>query len=300
MPETIKLRIPATSANIGPGFDSIGLAVDLYNYVSMREYEGCRILSLDGVPVPVGEDNLIYSTAKRLYELCGMPFKGLEICQENNIPFARGLGSSSACVIGGLKGANLLMGKPVSDDELINIAAGIEGHPDNSTPALAGGLVTAVFEQGKVYYVKQEIRSELHFVAVVPDFELKTSVARGVLPETVARADGVFNLARAALMSVSLYSGNYRNLRVAAQDRLHQPYRLGLIPGGQQVMDCCYDLGAYAAFISGAGPTVMAIVDAGLRDFGDCVVRQLSELGLHGWKAHTLSIDNMGTVALEG
>ncbi len=187
----------------------------------MEEFDGCEIVSLDSTPVPRGEDNLVYASAKHLYEVCGVPFRGLKIGQINNIPFARGLGSSSACVIGGLKGANHLMGNPVSDDELINLAAGIEGHPDNSTPALTGGLVTAVIDRGRVYYVKQEIRGNLHFVAIVPDFELKTSLARSVLPDAVSRQDGVFNLSRAALMSVSLYSGNYRNLRVAADDRLH-------------------------------------------------------------------------------
>ena len=178
MSRPIRIRIPATSANIGPGFDSIGLAVNLYNHLTMEEFDGCEIVSLDSTPVPRGEDNLVYASAKHLYEVCGVPFRGLKIGQINNIPFARGLGSSSACVIGGLKGANHLMGNPVSDDELINLAAGIEGHPDNSTPALTGGLVTAVIDRGRVYYVKQEIRGNLHFVAIVPDFELKTSLAR--------------------------------------------------------------------------------------------------------------------------
>ncbi|MBE6905258.1 MAG: homoserine kinase [Ruminococcaceae bacterium] len=292
----IKIRIPATSANIGPGFDSIGLAVNLYNYVTMEESDCCRITSLDGIPVPTDESNLIYSTAGKLYCICGVPFYGMEIGQINNIPFARGLGSSSACVIAGLKGANTLMGNPVSDAELINIAASIEGHPDNSTPALVGGLVTAAMEGRRVFFVKQEIKNDLRFVAVIPDFELKTSKARSVLPDSIDRRNGVFNLSRAALMSVSLYSGNYHNLRVAADDRIHQPYRLGLIKGGAQVMEACYNLGAYAAFISGAGSTLMAIVDAGLSDFGDCIARRLPELGLYGWQVHTLSIDNVGTV----
>lgn len=292
----IKLRIPATSANIGPGFDSIGLAVNLYNYVTMEEQDGVEITSLDGADIPTDDTNLIYTTAKQLYDICGVPFRGMRIGQVNNIPLARGLGSSSACVIGGLKGANTLMGNPVPDDELINIAASIEGHPDNSTPALTGGLVTAVLESGKVYYVKQEVRDDLRFVAIVPDFELKTSLARSVLPDTIPRKDGVFNVSRAALMSVSLRSGNYQNLRIAADDRLHQPYRMGLIKSGQEVLDACYDLDAYAAFISGAGSTLMSIVDARLTDFGSQIVQKLAEMGLGSWKVHTLSIDNTGTV----
>lgn len=292
----IKIRIPATSANIGPGFDSIGLAVNFYNEVTMEEHDGLHIESQDGVAVPTDETNLVYSTAKRLYEMCGVTFRGLKIGQVNNIPFARGLGSSSACIIGGLKGANCLMGNPVSDVELINIAAGIEGHPDNTTPALTGGLVTSVLAGSRVYYVKQEIKNDLQFVALIPDFELKTSEARAVLPNEIARRDGVFNLSRAALMSVSLYSGNYQNLRVAAEDRIHQPYRLGLIKGGMEAMEACYNHGAYAAFISGAGSTIMAIVSAEISDFAKRISSSLENLGLNGWRVHTMAIDNTGTV----
>ena len=292
----IKIRIPATSANIGPGFDTIVLAVNLYNYVTMEEHDGLIIESMDGVEVPTDETNLIYSTAKHLYELCGVTFRGLKIGQINQIPFARGLGSSSACIIGGLKGANRLMGNPVPDAELVNIAARIEGHPDNTAPALMGGLVTSVFAGSRVYYVKQEIKNDLKFVALIPDFELKTSEARAVLPDAIPRADGVFNLSRAALMSVSLYSGNYQNLRVAAEDRIHQPYRLKLIQGGAEAMEACYNRGAYAAFISGAGPTIMAIVSTEIPDFSENIAKSLVELGLDGWRVHTMEIDNVGTI----
>lgn len=292
----IKIRIPASSANIGPGFDSIGLAVNLYNYVTMEEHDGILIESLDEVTIPTDETNLVYSTAKHLYEVCGVTFRGLKIGQINNIPFTRGLGSSSACIIAGLKGANKLMGSPVSDDELINLAATIEGHPDNTTPALMGGLVTAVLAGSRVYYVKQEIRNNLQFVALIPDFELPTSKARAVLPDEIPRKDGVFNLSRAALMSVSLYSGNYQNLRIAADDRLHQPYRMGLIKGGAEAMEACYNRGAYAAFISGAGSTIMAIVDAEVTNFAENITRSLADLGLAAWRVHTMEIDNVGTV----
>lgn len=292
----IKVKIPATSANIGPGFDSIGLAVNMYNYVTLEEYDGVMIESLDGTDIPRDETNLVYTTAKSLYEMCGITFHGLKIGQISNIPFTRGLGSSSACIIGGLKGANKLMGNPVGDDELINIAAVLEGHPDNTTPALTGGLVTSVLSGRRVYYVKQEIKNDLRFVAMIPDFELSTHKARAALPETIARRDGVFNLSRAALMSVSLYSGNYQNLRCAADDRLHQPYRLGLIPGGAEVMESCYNYGAYASFISGAGSTIMAIVDASIDDFADMMRRRLDETGMQSWQVKVLEIDNTGTV----
>lgn len=135
----IKIRIPATSANIGSGFDSLGLALNLYNYIYMEQIDGIEIKSKDHTVIPTGENNLVYKTAKHLFEICGKPFTGLHIEQENNIPMTRGLGSSSACIVGGLFGANELMGNPLSQDELVNFAAVMEGHPDNSTPAILGG-----------------------------------------------------------------------------------------------------------------------------------------------------------------
>ncbi|MCI5801538.1 MAG: homoserine kinase [Oscillospiraceae bacterium] len=295
----IKVKIPATSANIGAGFDSLGLALNLYNEVEMEESDSIDIRSLDAVKVPCDSSNLIYQSAKYIFDLCDKPLSGLKIRQSNNIPMARGLGSSSACIVGGLTGANHLLGDPLGIDELVNIAATMEGHPDNSTPALLGGLVTAVLENGKVYYVKQEISDHLQFVTFIPNFELKTSFARAALPKEIPHKDGVFNLSRAALMSVSLYSEKYENLRVAADDRLHQPYRLSLISGAHEVFDMAYKLGAYAAYISGAGSTLMAIVDKKNTGFLKQARKGLEELGLSAWGLHSLSIDNRGAFVEE-
>lgn len=295
----IKIRIPATSANIGSGFDSLGLALNLYNYIYMEQIDGIEIKSKDHTVIPTGENNLVYKTAKHLFEICGKPFTGLHIEQENNIPMTRGLGSSSACIVGGLFGANELMGNPLSQDELVNFAAVMEGHPDNSTPAILGGLVTAVIDEGKVYCVKQEITEKLRFFAFIPDFEMSTEMARAALPQTVAHKDGVFNLSRAALMSVSLYSGKFQNLRIAAQDRLHQPYRLGLIKDGDKVFQLAYDLGAYAAYISGAGSTLMAIVDEKMAESFEAEARKgLDHLGHQSWEIKKMMIDNLGTQIL--
>ena len=262
----------------------------------MEEQDGISIEAIDRVPIPTGEDNLVCRAARELYAICGVPFRGLRILQENNIPLARGLGSSSACIIGGLFGANALLGNPLPRDAILNLAAVMEGHPDNSTPAILGGLVTAVIDGEKVYYVKQEISGHLRFVTFIPDFELKTELARSVLPHEIPRQDGVFNLSRAALMSVSLYSGNYQNLRVAAQDRLHQPYRLELIPHAQEIFDLCYSLGAYSVYISGAGSTIMAIVDERNQLFFDQARQSVEQMGLTGWQLKQLTIDNRGTL----
>ena len=166
----IKLQIPATSANLGAGFDALGLALSFYNTAEMEENDVIDIKSLDDTPVPENEKNLIYISAKDLYEVCGKQLKGLTLRQTNAIPMARGLGSSSACIIAGLVGANKMLGEPLTKDDLVDLAAQIEGHPDNTAPALLGGIVTAVFDGRKVHWVKQEVYTRLKFAAIIPDF----------------------------------------------------------------------------------------------------------------------------------
>lgn len=291
----IKLKIPATSANLGAGFDALGLALTFYNYVEMEEAEGCHISSSDDCDIPTDETNLIYHTAKTLYNICGREFKGLTIRQANNIPMARGLGSSSACIIAGLAGANHLMGGLLSLDELVNLSAQIEGHPDNTAPALLGGIVTAVFDGKCVHWVKQEVFTTLKFIAVIPDFELKTEAARACLPKEISHKDAVYNLSRAALFSASLLTGKYENLRTAVHDRLHQPYRMELIPHGREIFDIAYTNGAYAAYLSGAGPSLMTIVDADNKYFGGKMRFALDNMGLEKWTVKEMHIDNSGT-----
>lgn len=258
----LKISVPATSANLGSGFDSLGIALKLYNQVMMEETDGIDIIASDGSDIPHDESNLIYSSAKVLYELCGRPFSGLKLIQENNIPMTRGLGSSSACIAAGLVGANAILGDPLSKDDIVNLAAKLEGHPDNSTPAILGGLVASVFDGNKVYSVKVPISGRLKFAAFIPGFELKTEIARNALPEKVSHKDAVYNLSRAALMTASLFSGRLDNLKIAAGDKLHQPYRMKFIKGASEIFDISLKCGAYAVFISGAGPTLMAMIDA--------------------------------------
>ncbi len=294
----INIKIPATSANLGAGFDSLGLALSFYNYVSIGEADGIFISSLDDTIVPEDESNLIYSAAKTLYDICGRRLHGLCIEQTNNIPIARGLGSSSACVIAGLTGANRLMGEPLSLDELVNLSAQIEGHPDNTAPALLGGIVTAVFDGNSVHWVKQEVFTTLKFVVAVPDFKMETEKARECLPENVTHKDAVYNLSRAALFSVSLLTGKYENLRTAVNDRLHQPFRMPMIHKGREVFDAGYSLGAYAVYMSGAGPSIMMIAGSENKLFSGKLRFLLDSMGLEKWTVYDLDIDNTGTVIL--
>lgn len=290
----IKIEIPATSANLGAGYDSLGLALDFYNYVNMEESDEISITSLDDMAVPTDKSNLIYTSAYDLFKVCGKTLKGLKIEQVNNIPMTRGLGSSSACIVAGLVGANKLLNDPLSTDDLVDIAAQIEGHPDNTAPALLGGIVTAVFDGKKVHWVKQEVYTKLKFVAIIPDFELKTEKARACIPKEVSHKDAVYNLSRAALFSASLLTGKFENLRTAVHDKLHQPYRMGLIPNCREVFDIAYNHGAYGVYISGAGPTVMAIVDENNTFFKGKVEFSLESAGLSNWRVHEFHIHNTG------
>lgn len=256
----VKILVPTTSANVGAGFDALGLALSLHNTVTMEEWDKLDIMASDGSLVPTGTSNLIYRSAKAVYEQLGKPIKGLRIRQENPIPMARGLGSSSACIVAGILGANALLGNPLTKRQMLTLATSIEGHPDNVAPAMLGGFVSSVFDEGQVFTARKEINEELAFAAFIPNFKLLTEKARAALPKTVDRRDAVYNLSRAALATAAFCDGDYELLRVATKDALHQQYRLPLIPGGERVFEIAWDLGAYAVYISGAGPTIMAVV----------------------------------------
>jgi len=295
----IKISVPATSANLGSGFDSLGIALSLYNTALIGESDCVDIASLDSVKVPQGEENLIYSTAKRLYDICGKQFTGLKIRQSNAIPMARGLGSSSACLVSGLLGANTLLQNPLKRDDIINLAAALEGHPDNTTPAILGGLVTCAMSEGKVYSVSVPVNSHVRFAAMIPSDPLPTSHARSVLPQSVSRDDAVFNLSRAALMTSSLFSGSLENLSIATDDRLHQPYRMGLIKGSSSAFRIARELGAYGVYISGAGSTIMAIIDKSNTDFESVCETQLKKNGIFDWTVQILHTDSVGATVTE-
>lgn len=291
----MKIKVPATSANMGSGFDALGIALTIYNEIEIEESDVLDISSLDDVEIPTTSDNLIFQSACRLYRECGKyEPKGMKILQTNVVPMARGLGSSSTCVAAGLLGANALLGNPVSREDLVNIACSIEGHPDNTTPALLGGLTSAAVENGRVYAVTLHVADKFRFAAFIPDFELKTSVARGVLPESVSRADAVYNLSRSALMAGSLATGNVENLHIAVQDKIHQPYRLGLIPGASDIFDLSYEYGSLATYISGAGPTIMSIIRRSDENFESVISEQLIERGLDNWHVVILDVDSRG------
>ncbi|MCL2199669.1 MAG: homoserine kinase [Defluviitaleaceae bacterium] len=258
----LKIKVPATTANMGAGFDCLGMALDLYNEITVEESE---VFSIK-IKQPVGKqfatrDNLIYQVISRFYDEVGKKMPELALTQDDNIPMTRGLGSSSACIVAGLFAANELAGRPLCKDELAQMACRIEGHPDNVAPAVYGGMIIAVLEgeEHKLHHVKIAPSEELSFVTLVPDFQLSTAKARRILPQEYSRADVIFNVSRASLFVASMMSGNWDNLGVAVNDRVHQPYRGSLIPNMDRIFEHALGSGAKGIFMSGAGPTLIAI-----------------------------------------
>lgn len=291
----VTVTVPATSANVGAGFDSLGLALSMHNVFTFEEADRIHITSVDDTHVPGGANNLVYRSARAVYDQLGVPLKGLRITQRNDIPMARGLGSSSACIVAGLLGANALLGKPLTQRQMLTLATAIEGHPDNVAPAMLGGFVTSVYDEGLVYTVKKNIDPDLAFAAFVPDFRLLTSKARAALPQMVSHKDAVYNLSRAALATAAFCDGDYGLLGVATKDSLHQRYRLPLIDGGDEVFELAQDMGAQAVYISGAGPTIIAVVHKDDQEFFERTREALPQNEkLRHFTVYRLLADNTG------
>ena len=272
--ETIRVKVPATSANIGSGFDAAGLALGLYNTAEFTPAETLTITSSDGTSVPTGTDNLVYQSFAYLFEQAGEPVPAVKIVQTNPIPMARGLGSSSACIVAGLLGANRMLGDRYDEKQLLNFATRLEGHPDNVAPALLGGFVRCLCDGDDVYAVRTGLDKKLCYAAVIPDYPLLTADARAVLPAQVPYRDAVFNLSRAALLQDAFCGGHPELLPLVTQDRLHQPYRLTRMPGSDTVFAAAEKLGAEAVYLSGAGSTILVVMH---RDKADAVCAGLAE-----------------------
>jgi homoserine kinase len=295
----IKVRVPATSANMGPGFDSLGIALNLYNDFQFRELEDG--LKFKGMPEEFcNERNIIYVAMKHCFDKAGYKIKGLEISElKQDVPVSRGLGSSSTCIVGGLVGANEILGKKFSENELLEMAVEIEGHPDNVAPALLGGMVVAIVDESKTFYDKVDVKNGIKFVSIIPNFRLSTKKARSVIPKEISLKDGVYNVSRAALMVACFSSGKYELLKHACKDAFHQNYRSKLIPGFEEVYNKSYELGALGCYLSGAGPTIMAIINEEDERFSNELKEFLRIKGLE-WDILELSIDDAGATIIEG
>ncbi|MFN7717165.1 MAG: homoserine kinase [Pseudanabaenaceae cyanobacterium] len=260
---TYTVSVPATTGNLGPGFDCLGAALSLYNRFTFAHADQLQITAVGNGADQVERDekNLVYQGVAKVYTKLGQPVPPFSLHIETNIPLSRGLGSSATAIVGGIFGGNLLAGSPLSQMELLNLAIEMEGHPDNVAPAVLGGCqLMADSPTGEWLFCSLQWHSSLAVVVAIPDFELSTALARQVLPKSVSMHDAVFNAAHLALLTHALQNGNPTWLQGSLQDRLHQPYRQSLIKGMAEVQAAALDAGAYGMVISGAGPTLLAIV----------------------------------------
>jgi len=283
----VHVRVPATTANLGPGFDVLGLALDLWNetiWTPTCDGEIRVTISGEGEDIlPTDATNPIVAAALSLYDRVGATCEGLRVHCINRIPLRSGLGSSSAALVSGLLGANALLGEPFSREEILRLAIETEGHPDNVAPAMLGGLVVSILHDERVVSIKLPARAHrapLRATVVLPNFEFPTEYARSILPQTVDRQDAIFNISRAVLVVEALRTGDLDLLGKAMDDRLHQPYRLPLIPGALSALEAARRAGAAAVALSGAGPSLIAFSSDWNPEIGEAMRREFERAGL--------------------
>lgn len=288
----VKVTVPASTANIGPGFDTLGLALNMYNVYEFEEINDG--LLIEGCPEKYkNENNLIYKSFKHTADIMGKSIKGLKIYINSEIPVSRGLGSSSACIVGGVFGANALLNGNLSKDELFKIAVEIEGHPDNIAPAVYGGLTASIVEDQVPYHVSYDIHDSIMFCALIPNFETSTHEARKLLPSSISYEDAVFNVSRTAVLLKALETGDFKVINIALKDRLHQKYRKTLIHECDDVKRICEEHGTAAIFISGSGPTLMNITHS--LEFANSIKDSIMKLD-YNWEIKRLLADKNGVV----
>ena len=258
---SVRVRVPASTANLGSGFDIFGMALEIYNTFRLCLSEESRwsVSMPPTVMLPPHRDNLVFQSARRLFKEVGYAPPGLHLDLDIDVPLARGLGSSSSAIIGGLVAANAMLGEPFDQQGLLDMAIDIEGHPDNVTPALVGGMTLSHSSGDTHRYIRLPCPLELSVVLAIPDYELDTAQARAILPAQIARRDAVFNGSRTALFVAALYEKRYDWLATAMEDRLHQPYRALLAPGMTEAIAAGYEAKARGVALSGAGPTLVAL-----------------------------------------
>ncbi len=276
-PASVTVRVPATSANLGPGFDALGLALDLTGEVTVTWGER---------PAPFPEsraEQLALAAARAVYERAGKPVPpGLRTAYRGNIPIGRGLGASAVLRVGAVLGANVLLGQPFSAEELLLIAAELEGHADNAAPALFGGLQVCVWDEHEIYRVQVPIPEGLRAVLLVPDFDMPTGESRRLLPASLDRRDCVYNIGRVALLVAAMATGRADVLHVATQDRLHQPARAQLFPEMFEIFAAARDAGALCAYLSGGGSSIMALTVEREAEIGRAMLARARAAGRDG------------------
>ena len=293
----VRVKVPATSANMGPGFDTLGVALNLYNKIEVEETDsGLEIVSLNaGGYIPRDERNLIYRAIKMVFDCVGYKEKGLKITQDSEIPMTRGLGSSSACIVGGMLCANVISGRKLSYAERINLAARMEGHPDNVGPALYGGFCVSLMESDVTIVKSVKIDSRVRFALMIPDYFVATKQSRDVLPEKVSFKDAVYNVSHASMLQAAFVSGDTQCLKYGVKDRLHQQYRKSYIENMEDIFSKTYSLGSCATYLSGSGPTILSILDGNYHEFEEGMKKYFKD-NSHKWNCKIVEINNVGSV----
>lgn len=267
----VSVKVPATIANLGPGFDCLGLALPLYNEVTVEETvmpgSGIEINIIeededyDILSIPKDENNIAYKAIELLYNFIGQTPSDIKITIKTGIPIARGLGSSASVIVGGLAAANELLGKPADEAILLAIASEVEGHPDNVAPAIFGGFCLSSLEtDGSVSYSKIKWPDDWKLTVLIPDYELNTMISRSILPENISIKDAAFNIRKCAMLIDSVYRNDAESMKKALKDKLHQPYREPLIKGFKEISELVENKDdIIGCTISGAGPTILII-----------------------------------------
>lgn len=268
-----KIRVPGSTSNLGPGFDTLGMAVNLYLHLEARVSKKFSIeFTGEGSgQVSEGANNLIYKSYKKYFQKVKEPVVPIELFVNNEIPLERGLGSSAAAIVGGLQLAAKFAKRKLTKEELLDLASSIEGHPDNVAPSLFGGMTACCSIKNKVIVSKINIPKVIKFAAVIPDLTTSTQQARNILPSYISFQNAVFNVQRVSLLVNSFNTGDLSNMHLCFSDKLHQDYRKKFVPGFDEVVRRGLDAGALGVYLSGSGPTVMAVC----RNKGALVVREM-------------------------
>ncbi|MBN1122749.1 MAG: homoserine kinase [Anaerolineae bacterium] len=298
--QAVRIQIPATTANLGPGFDSLGMALGLYNTVEINPIESGISVEVHGEgsdSLPADENNLVVQTAFSVFRHVGEEPDGLHFKLTNRIPPSGGMGSSAAAIVGGVVAANEWLNKPLDVDELLQLATRIEGHPDNVTPAMLGGLVVCQQDDEGVIYARVPV-ADLTVVVCVPRIEVSTRSQRAGLPDLVPMKIAAASIGRAALVVQALTTGDTDLLGKAMHDELHEPYRKTVIPGADEVFKAAFDNGAVAVALSGAGPGIIAHATSGHEKIGAAMVRAFEAAGQEA-RSWPLTVDQQGAQRID-
>ncbi len=302
-PTGVRVRVPASTANLGPGFDTLGLALNLATTIEATYTNDPPTISISGEgaeQLSRGPDNLVYQRMQTLAQWYGLELPPIRLHIANGIPLERGLGASGAASLAGLLAADALLQIGLARGQLLDLACQLEGHPDNVTPSLLGGCTVSAVSDGHVTALNVPLHHDLICAVCIPNLYMPTKAARQILPEQYSRADAIFNLSRTALLITALTTRRYDALRIAVEDRLHQPYRAQSFPALTAIVEAAHAAGAYGAFLSGAGSTIAALAAPSQ---GEHITRMMTAAAIeHGLTCRTqiAQIDHMGaTVAIE-